>query len=179
MPSMPLVQKLTPRHKDGEPLNTYSGFFGTGVFPFHTDMAHWYKPPRYLVLRCSIPDEHVTTRLIHANKVIPKHDSLVAKRSLFKPRRKLDGKSYLLRLSEPELFRWDSVFIEPANAEARELSINIQARLAIEDCDEFMFSEVGQVLIVDNWNILHARSTVADRSLRRIIERIYLKEICL
>lgn len=179
IPSMPLVQKLIPKHKESEPLNTYSGIFGTGVFPFHSDMAHWYRPPRYLILRCSVPDEHVTTRLVQANQVIPRHDTITAKRALFKPRRKLDGKSYLLKLSDPELFRWDSVFIEPANAEAVELSVDIQARLAVEDFVEFRFSNEGQVLMIDNWKMLHARSTVGELSCAREIERVYLETVCL
>lgn len=38
-----LVQTLIPR-EDAAP-NTYSGNFGLRRFPFHTDLAHWRRPP--------------------------------------------------------------------------------------------------------------------------------------
>lgn len=45
-----LVQELTSRAISTP--NTYSGIFGLERFPFHTDLAHWPIPPRYLLLRC-------------------------------------------------------------------------------------------------------------------------------
>ncbi len=46
------IQELTPRNVADSPPNIYSGSFGYGEFPFHTDLAHWFLPPHYLVLRC-------------------------------------------------------------------------------------------------------------------------------
>jgi L-asparagine oxygenase len=54
VPTMPFVQSLTPRSAEFEQPNTYSGLFGLGEFPFHSDMAHWNIPPRYIVMRCAI-----------------------------------------------------------------------------------------------------------------------------
>jgi L-asparagine oxygenase len=45
-----LIQELVPRAT--APPNTYSGIYGIDRFPFHTDLAHWRLPPRYLLLRC-------------------------------------------------------------------------------------------------------------------------------
>src|SRR6185436_2134964 len=58
----PIVHELAPR-VSGTP-NTYSGIFGLGRFPFHTDLAHWPVPPRYLVLRCIRGYEDVPTQLV-------------------------------------------------------------------------------------------------------------------
>ena len=44
--------------------NSYSGIYGTGAFPMHTDMAHWHLPPRYLLLRCVRGHEDVKTLLV-------------------------------------------------------------------------------------------------------------------
>jgi L-asparagine oxygenase len=47
-----IIQTLTPREATTSTPNTYSGNFGIGDFPLHTDLAHWAMPPRYVVLRC-------------------------------------------------------------------------------------------------------------------------------
>ena len=46
------IQELTPKEASESAPNLYSGNFGCSDFPFHTDLAHWFQPPRYLVLRC-------------------------------------------------------------------------------------------------------------------------------
>src|SRR5262249_9326729 len=35
--------------------NPLSSRFGTGPFPFHTDVAYWEKPARFVVLYCHNP----------------------------------------------------------------------------------------------------------------------------
>jgi hypothetical protein len=45
------VHQLRPRRVEEAPLNTYSGNYGLGEFPLHTDLAHWYLPSRYFLLR--------------------------------------------------------------------------------------------------------------------------------
>lgn len=176
VPTMPLVQSLTPRCKETEKSNTYSGLFGYGDFPFHTDMAHWHVPPRYIVMRCEIPNEDVSTRIVSANTVLPDHRSSIARRALFKPRRRLDNKSYFVRLSEHQFWRWDSVFIQPANELARQLKTDIEVRLSTVPSEEIRFTRPGQVLILDNWSVLHGRSAVANNS-HRSVERIYLESV--
>jgi L-asparagine oxygenase len=46
------IHYLKPAPADARSLNTYSGNYGLGIFPLHTDMAHWHIPPRFLMLRC-------------------------------------------------------------------------------------------------------------------------------
>ena len=45
------IQELKPRLQTEASPNIYSGNYGYGRFPLHTDLAHWCIPPRYLVLR--------------------------------------------------------------------------------------------------------------------------------
>ena len=54
LPGVAEVQVLTPRHEATTSPNTYSGNFGIHAFPLHTDLAHWFLPPRYLALRCVV-----------------------------------------------------------------------------------------------------------------------------
>lgn len=47
LPTIKYVQQLKPIALSNSDPNTYSGNFGLGCFPMHTDLAHWYNPPRY------------------------------------------------------------------------------------------------------------------------------------
>src|ERR1035437_5471538 len=58
------VQTLTPLRVTDSTPNTYSGNFGTGEFPLHTDLAHWVIPPRYIALRCISGTASVGTMLL-------------------------------------------------------------------------------------------------------------------
>lgn len=42
----PPVHRIVPKATDAAGSNSYSGLYGLGTFPFHTDMAHWRPPPR-------------------------------------------------------------------------------------------------------------------------------------
>lgn len=43
--NIPNVQILRPKKESTLLANQYSGFYGLGEFPFHSDLAHWNFPP--------------------------------------------------------------------------------------------------------------------------------------
>ena len=96
-------------------------------------------------------------------------------RALFSPRRRLDGKVFLLRMLKNKLFRWDQLFLKPQNAAAREVA----ARM-LEIAPELPFTNVvlsrsGQTLLIDNWQVLHGRSSVPASESGRKLNRVYLE----
>lgn len=177
--SMPLVQTLTPRLKENEPNSTYSGNFGIGEFPFHTDLAHWYKPPRYLLLRCVIPATEVATKVIDSKRVLDKVEKYEISRANFLPRRRLDNKLYFLKLYSQGVFRWDSIFIVPSNKEAIILKEKVKEVIEEIEYEPIFLNEPGDCILIDNWRMLHGRSKVSQSSMNRTIERIYMNEILL
>ncbi len=177
VPTMPLVQTLTPRLKENEPSNTYSGNFGMNDFPFHTDLAHWYVPPRYLFLRSLVPAKDVETKLIDSKDICDRIDACVLGRAHFKARKKLDRTANLLKIKQNEIFRWDSIFIEPANSVAEKLRKDIGESLIGIKYTSLCLAEKGDCLLIDNWRMLHARSVVSTRSMDRKIERVYFEEV--
>src|SRR5436190_12177740 len=98
LPGLAEVQVLEPREKARATPNTYSGNFGCGEFPLHTDLAHWSVPPRYLLLRCVVGADGVATRLLDGNDVIARVGRAALRRALVQPRRPLAGCRALLRL---------------------------------------------------------------------------------
>lgn len=171
------VQSLAPRSKHQATPSSYSGIYGHDSFPLHTDMAHWCVPPRYLMLRCIHPDTKVKTTAVQSNILFEQEDKIDIKRSLFRPRRRLDGRLTVMRLLEDDIFRWDPVFIKPLNTLARELSDRVSTRLQQIKPMQISLEYPGEFLIIDNWKMLHGRTSVENELSPRIIDRIYLTEI--
>ncbi|CAK7260912.1 MULTISPECIES: TauD/TfdA family dioxygenase [Shinella] len=172
-----LVQTLTPR-EDAAP-NTYSGNFGLGRFPFHTDLAHWRWPPRYLLLRCLTGYRDVPTSLIDGRSLIDAISRDVLARAIFRPRRPRDGSVALFRLFEPaaqgaDLLRWDEIFLRPASRVGEIANAEIREWLATSAPSSIALIRTGDTLIIDNWRMLHARSPIPPGREDRSIQRVYL-----
>lgn len=181
---IPTVQTLMPRNERDAPRTQYSGVFGLQEFPLHTDLAHWAKPPRYFMLRCISGSAEVATRLLPAFVLMDAIGENVLRRALVKPRRSRgSGTASLLTLifsiDHTPGFRWDSLFLTPMNAAAREvLDIMTSRTEPWQGHKEFVLCNPGDTLLIDNWRLLHGRSP-ADLAKTRIIERVYLSEMYL
>ena len=178
LPGVAEVQALTPRQREDATPNTYSGNFGVQVFPLHTDLAHWFLPPRYLALRCVVGSKHVSTNLVDVNQLISivGHQHLM--RALVRPRRPLKRNRSLLRLlsrSEDgsELFRWDSLFVVPGTRESQVICDTVARTLTSIKPMEVFLKNPGDTLILDNWRMLHGRSQVSGEDSLRRVERAY------
>lgn len=171
------VQTLVPKMKIDEQDNTYSGNFGLDVFPFHTDLAHWYVPPRYILLRCVNPAEHVATKLIDSQSILDEQVRDLINRAHFRSRKRLDRKISLLKILHNNLFRWDSLYITPANKAGKELKNIIDERIHIIKPKEIFLDKCGDSILVDNWRMLHGRGSINNGSMHRKIQRVYFKEV--
>lgn len=171
------VQTLVPKVKIDEQDNTYSGNFGLDEFPFHTDLAHWYVPPRYILLRCINPAEHVATKLIDRQSILDEQMRDLINRAHFRSRKRLDRKTSLLKILHNNLFRWDSLYITPANKAGIELKNIIDERIHIVKPKEIFLDKCGDCILVDNWRMLHGRGSIRNDSMHRKIQRVYFKEV--
>ena len=75
--------------------NQYSGHFGLGSFPLHTDLTHWRLPPRYLLLRCLTGSENVFTSLLASSYVAGAVGMHTLQRAILRTRRHHEGCSGL------------------------------------------------------------------------------------
>jgi L-asparagine oxygenase len=176
------VQQLKPRLESDAYPTTYSGIFGSHIFPLHTDLAHWRFPPRFLLLRCVAGYDAVATLLIDGAGIIDNVDPIVLSRALVRPRRRVEGIFPLLRLYDRQqadrgLLRWDEVFIQPASR-AGEIGVErFRECLARTSPISVSLANQGDTLIIDNWRMLHGRSSVPPACNDRLIERVYLEKI--
>jgi L-asparagine oxygenase len=179
IPGISTVQLLSPYTQACAPLNSYGSIYGLGHFPLHTDMAHWYAPPRYLLLRCIRPAPEVKTLILHSDRIFADEDEVTLRRALFRPRRPLDSRLTALRVFESGRCRWDSVFIIPMTLTAMELRERILERIDTAAIEEVSLLDSSDAVIIDNWRVLHGRRDVSLTSVHRKIERIYLDSVYL
>jgi L-asparagine oxygenase len=161
--------------------NTYSGIYGLDRFPFHTDLAHWRRPPRYLLLRCIVGYADVRTLLVDGRRLINAVTVDLLARAIFKPRRPRDGALALLRLCEPtddgHRLRWDEVFLKPASKIGDVANHGVREYLTRSEPLSIALVRPGDTLLIDNWRMLHARSPILAGREDRKIERVYLEDL--
>ena len=178
---IPPVQTLRPKSVATSTGNLYSGNFGLGAFPYHTDLAHWFIPPRYILLRCQRGHDQVYTSVLGCELAVTGLSLGAIQRARFRPRRSWQGHRQLLPFAQPvgtqSLLRWDSLFIVPDNADAVVVAARLKALDLRTTGEQFVLRHPGDTLIIDNWRVLHGRGPVHDGAHERLIERIYLREI--
>lgn len=157
-----LVQQLIPKAADTP--NSYSGIYGLGRFPFHTDLAHWCEPPRYLMLRCMKGYAKVPTLLVDGRILVREASRDLLVRALVKPRRPHNGAVPLLRLYEAtetgDRLRWDEAFLQPAGKVGRLAMQCVRECLARIKPQSISLTLLGDTILIDNWMMLHARSPI-------------------
>ncbi|MBX8609505.1 TauD/TfdA family dioxygenase [Pseudomonas cichorii] len=174
------VQTLKPRETMNAKSNTYSGTFGLGEFPLHTDYAHWDTPPRYLILRCLEGASSVSTLLLPSSVLFNKAEDYIV-RAVLAPRRKHPNQSIC---TMPAVFfrsgimglRWDSLFLKTVNEAAVKIGELVKT-VSYHSVEPIFLSEPCDTLIIDNWRTLHGRSSVPPQGQSRNIERVYLSDL--
>jgi L-asparagine oxygenase len=177
------VQELRPHAKSSASPNTYSGNFGEGEFPMHTDLAHWAVPPRYLILRCIRGASEVATSVFDGNVMIDDIGPTSLRRTLVQPRRPLRNGKQLLRLLDylegydTGVLRWDSIFLHPATDESEKTHSLVATYIKSVAAREVVLLNLGDTLIIDNWRMIHRRSPVPTSAAGRHIDRVYVGEL--
>jgi hypothetical protein len=176
------THQLKPASVESQPPNTYSGNYGLGIFPLHTDMAQWHIPPRFLMLRCVQGSNTVPTMLVDGTPILREIGKTVLTRALVRPRRTVRGRRLLLRLCDYDdsggiILRWDEKFILPASPAGKFGMEQLRAALAIATQQFVYLTNPGDTLIVDNWRMLHGRGSVPTEALDRTVARAYLRSI--
>ncbi len=180
---IPNIQALRPRKQSTELNNQYSGEYGLGDFPLHTDLAHWQRPPRYILLRCIIGSPTVATVVISSTDLFSELDEATLKRAVVRPRKKNTSDELCVLpvvYSENDVIRvrWDSLFLVPMNEAAKRVNKFIASYSWDNKCLAHVYlSQPGDTLIIDNWRMLHGRTAVQQSEKARLLERAYLSDI--
>lgn len=180
--SRPQLSRLTPIASDVAAPNTASESYGTGRFPYHTDLAQWPKPPRYLIMGNAAGSSTVPTLLVDFQNLTlqAELDQKVwqALWKITKTKRPFVCGMTLTGSTTPGI-RWDTNVMEPLNAPAQELTNQLTQTLedeAIPNEIQFYWNKPGTVLVLDNWRMLHARPAVPESQKSRTLYRVFATE---
>lgn len=165
-----LVETLLPLNKaDAEP-RSLSKMIGTGRQPWHSDMAHRIEPAKFLIMgMCNASVHSASTELLEASKFIPAELSEDASSEPFLVR--TGAKSFYATIISKSLpfIRFDPGCLEGATIRGKILMNSLGTRnLAATYRHEW---SSGSVLIIDNWKMLHRRTSAA-KSTDRILYRV-------
>ena len=181
-PDIPDVQRLVPKPLRESTPNSYSGNYGLGQFPLHTDLAHWARPPRYMLLRCVVGSPEVSTYVLNGKSILRAIGHEPLRRTLVRPRRPLNGQRQLLRLLDSagngcSLIRWDFLYIRPASDFSNTVYTEVVSWLRNATPEALSLVMPGDTLIIDNWRMLHGRSHITTHAQNRLVERMYLGDL--
>ncbi len=155
----PAVTTLRPVDRGAARPHSLSAKYGKGDQPLHTDGAHLVEPPDLVVLVCS-GTSRTPTRLLKIGYGVPdcvRHGVFLV----------TNGKdSFFSTACSTSRIRFDLGCMAPCDARARETvryfgSLNKSVR-------EHLWDGSGNVLVIDNREVLHARPSVLDEPDRKL-----------
>jgi alpha-ketoglutarate-dependent taurine dioxygenase len=136
--------------------------FGLGEFPWHTDGAVSDNPPRWLILSCLVNRSSANTQLY-----LPKSDELeILNGTVLRSQNSLRQIRYLPAISDRNgvtLLRWDPRACPPGDTSSSDLFRNVPPDVSVTWRE-------GASLIVDNFRLLHRRTSIMggrDRLIKR------------
>ena len=165
------VEQLMPRHEHEARTPSLSAQHGMGVFPFHSDAAHWISPPRWVIMWCEADQTRRATNLRYWAPIVERMSERTTATFLVRNGRR----SFFVDVRDEA--RFDGGCMLPQNRAARtmaELSVSAKE----EDVIPIVW-EAGTVLLLDNRRMLHARSTClsSDGDHKRTLWRALLEEV--
>lgn len=165
----PVVDRLRPTLPTEARPRSLSARHGLGALPYHTDTAHWPTPARYALLSLASASAPSPTLLLPWQPVVTDLGESELSTEPFVVRN--SSRSFLttLRCSSGAWHRYDAACMKPCTSGGRRLADSIERRLLAAEPHVHHWVH-GVVLVIDNWNMLHARPTAnPSRQLLRLL----------
>lgn len=164
----PRAEWLRINDRTGARPRSLSAICGEGQQPFHTDLAHWRIPLHFIALACASRDgDSRPTLVLPWGRVIrSRGEQDLLRRAVFKVR---NGRRtfYAHGLDDKHhFFRFDPGCMAPANVAAQDFVRFFEDACAIVQATVITWSP-GDVLVINNWNTLHARSGATGTTFSR------------
>lgn len=167
-----LIDILVPTNTEDAKSSSLSKVYSTAEFPLHVDTAHWLTPCRYIVLACVWPGSSGRSTLLLDTRNLHLDDRQLALLH-GTPLRVTNGRnsffSTILSRSRP-FVRYDPGCMTAATPEGTE-ALAVLSRSRWDEVVEEVHWQPAQVVILDNWRLLHGRGQAkgvdSDRKLLR------------
>lgn len=169
------LAELRPVDNAQAPPRSLSARYGTGSQPLHVDGAHLERPPDLIVLSAAEPS---TTSTVTWSPFTPTAEGWSPRKDmpvdafehglfLVSPGR---GSFLSSALPEPSVLRFDPGCMAPGDERAR--IVVEYLRQAVVQAEVHEWSAPGQLLVINNHRMVHARGAVPSTGFERLIHRL-------
>ena len=167
-----IVERLTPRDHGTAYTSSLSARYGLEALPLHVDGSHWAVPARYLVLACVDPGEGNTPTLLcdRTSIRLSAEQERLTRSALFHIQNGRRSFYAGIRSSDDRYIRYDPGSMRPVSAEASDALAIFSARMVQDNLMSFPWRS-GEILIIDNWRMLHGRGSATNAGLSRVLLR--------
>jgi hypothetical protein len=171
-----LIEGLSPRRSKNARSASLSRKFGCGPLPLHCDTAHWLVPCRYIVLGCAATGrveaptvllDTVAVRLSDEERLLSRSASFVVRNG---------RRSFYASLidNQRSFVRLDPGCMEPVTDASIEAMTLYRYESQHSKTVAFHW-KAGDVLVIDNWRVLHGRGNRSTADPSRRILRAYVR----
>ena len=169
------IDRLIPRAAIEAPLHSLSGRFGKCSFPLHTDLAHWPVPPSFLMLAAERASQSSAVTTFARIPVLSDREFEQVSAGIFTISN--SSKSFLGSICERgrSFFRFDPVCMKPIDDVSVEALRVFSASVNGRSLQGTVQWATGDIVVVNNWTVLHGRSSVGASDDRALL-RLYFQE---
>ncbi|WP_077228592.1 TauD/TfdA family dioxygenase [Sphingomonas hengshuiensis] len=166
-------EAIVPRVRTEAHPRSQSATHGLDALPLHVELSHRSVPCRYVVLGCADPGHpgSATTTLEWRTLGFTADEIALLKGAplLIRNGRRSFYSTALPR--DGRFLRYDRECVEAVDARGHAALEAIRARLSSVTPTAHCLQR-GEVLVIDNWRMLHGREVVAEHSGRRLTRRL-------
>ncbi len=170
------VERIVPQETSSAYAGSLSSRFGMEALPLHTDTAHWPIPCRYLVLACAEPGPDPTPTILLDSCALQMTaseaaDCMSAVFLIRNGRRSFYGS--IMERDRP-FVRFDLGCMQGVTAN----SAAAEAPFSLSRNGERIFRQEwrrGEVLVIDNWRVLHGRGVAGPTAHGRVLLRAMVR----
>jgi len=170
------VERVIPRMPSTAYAGSLSSRYGLASLPLHVDTAHWPTPCRYLVMACeAVGPVPTPTILLDRRKVqLSKAEDAACRQAVFLIRNgRRSFYSTMLQEDRPFL-RIDPGCMSPLSETGKLALAVFQAERHEGICHRHEW-KTGEILVIDNWRLLHGRGLGGRTELGRVLLRATVK----
>jgi len=169
-----LEEAVRPQSADKAHPRSLSARYGLNALPFHAELSHRPRPCRYLLLGCIDPGTPSAVTMLLDWRTLgfsPEELHLLKTAPIFV---RTGRRSFYSTILSPDhaFFRYDPGCLEAVDERGRTALRLVEHRLAGSSPDAHEWCR-GDILIIDNWRVLHGRGP-SDKGSGRRLARILI-----
>jgi hypothetical protein len=170
------VEHISPQDIGIAYAGSLSQQYGLAPLPLHTDTAHWTVPCRYLVMACAEPGPRPTPTMLLDSTVISftEREAAACISAVFLIRNGRRSFYGSISTQDRSFIRFDLGCMEPLSPEGAEAA-NSFARDRNSDRVYRHDWQRGDVLVIDNWRVLHGRGIDLETAPGRLLLRAMVR----